>query len=117
MRVVDKNSRAYLFVPYIALMLLYLKVSLFRYVATALLVLPLIICIVINRAIPRRHLLIIAFLAAHFCMAAHTASIASSVKIVLQDLIWVAPIFIYDVIEAIDDNRRKSICGFIFKLM
>lgn len=31
MRVVDKNSRAYLFVPYIALMLLYLKVSLFRY--------------------------------------------------------------------------------------
>lgn len=117
MRVVDKNSRAYLFVPYIALMLLYLKVSLFRYVATALLVLPLIICIVINRAIPRRHLLIIAFLAAHFCMAAHTASIASSVKIVLQDLIWIAPIFIYDVIEAIDDNRRKSICGFIFKLM
>ena len=117
MRVVDKNSRAYLFVPYIALMLLYLKVSLFRYGATALLVLPLIICIVINRAIPRRHLLIIAFLAAHFCISVHTASIASSVKIVLQDLIWVAPIFIYDIIETIDDNRRKSICGFIFKLM
>ena len=48
MRVVDKNSRAYLFVPYIALMLLYLKVSLFRYAATALLVLPLIICIFVN---------------------------------------------------------------------
>lgn len=117
MKVIDKNNKVYLFIPYIILMLIYLKISIFRYAAILLLLLPLTVSMLMDKKVPKRYLLLYAFLALHLCTALHTSSVLSGIKIVLQDVIWVAPIFIFDAIESIDAEKKRNICKTIFLLM
>ncbi|MCZ2327704.1 O-antigen ligase family protein [Limosilactobacillus fermentum] len=118
MKVIDKNNKVYLFVPYIILMLLYLRISIFRDVAILLLLFPLIVGVILDKKVPKRYLLIYGFLALHLCTALlHTVSVLSGIKIVLQDVIWVAPIFIFDVIENIEAEKRRVVCRTISLLM
>ena len=98
-------------------MLFYLKISVFRYLAIMACIIPILLGIFLDKSLPKRYFLVAIFLVIHFCIALYTSSFLDSIKFVLQDFFWFVPIFIFDVIQNIQEDKKKEVCTKIFKLM
>lgn len=110
-RVYTNILAAYLYLPFVILMVLYPNIAFFREISFALMLIPSLLVFLGRKTFPKRYLVYFAYLGIKVIVGLHASSLSRCLKDCAQDLVYFTPIFIFDTIQSIQDVKEKKKIG------